>query len=70
MNKGAIIGIAVAVIVAGIVGIYAVTSDSNDAIKTPTVGIDDSAKAVVEEPVEPTEAINITVQERMGFSDP
>ena len=64
MNKGAKIGIVIAIIVAGIAGIYAVTSDS-DENKTPTVGLDDSATAIVVDEVSETPG----QEEKIGFSD-
>jgi len=64
MNKGAIIGIGIAIVVAGIVGIYAVSIE-NDANEIPQIGIDDSASIIVEEEGSETPLED----EAIGFTD-
>jgi len=96
VKKAAIIGIVIAIVVAGIAGTYAVTSLQNETSKTPEISLDDSAtveiveeeaseapvqeeegvgfkdsaEAEIEEPDEPIDVHNVTVQDRFGFSDP
>jgi len=95
VKKAAIIGIVIAIVVAGIAGTYAVTSLQNETSKNQEIGLDDSAtveiveedieapvqeeegvgfkdsaEAEIEEPDEPLDVHNVTVQDRFGLSDP
>jgi len=64
VNKGAIIGIGIAIVVAGIVGIYAFSIE-NDANEIPKIGFEDSASIIVEE----ESSANPVEKEAVGFED-
>ena len=66
MNKGAIIGIGIAIIVVAIAGIYAVTNNLVGSPETPQIGIEDSATGKI---VEPEETELPVEEEGVGFED-
>ncbi len=60
MKKTAIIGIGIAIVIAGIVGIYAVSTQDGGSAKDSGIGLGDEASVTVEQP---------GIKEKMGLKD-
>ena len=67
MKKGAIIGIGIAIVIAAIIGTYAVSSQGIDENKEAGIGIGEDMEATIGQPEkEPTLAIKETVKQDIG----
>lgn len=67
MKKGAIIGIGIAIVIAAIIGTYAVSSQGIDENKEAGIGIGEDMEATIEQPEKsPTLAIKETVKQDIG----
>ncbi len=66
MNKTAIIGIVIAIIVAGIVGIYTVSNTQDDSSVEAGIGLSDKAEVTIEED---TKEVLPGSEESIGLGD-
>ncbi len=69
MKKTAIIGIGIAIVIARIVGIYAVsTTQEGGTAKDDVIGLDDEASVTIQEPKD-EEEISLGDEEKIGLED-
>ena len=69
MKKTAIIGIGIAIVIAGIVGIYAVsTTQEGGTAKDDVIGLGDEVSVTIQEPKD-EEEISLGDEEKLGLED-